>query len=67
MTKRPATQIDDGEWVTVAWRGQHEQCCTCGSRHVVDYRVVADEYLPGRPLKFKGLLQFRARRLGRKQ
>jgi hypothetical protein len=48
--KRPKIQIDDGEWVTIEWVGQHEECCECGLRHIVDYRVV------------DGKLQFKARR-----
>jgi len=50
--KKPTVQIDDGEWITVDWKGQHEECCDCGLRHRVDYRV-ADG----------GKLQIRATRL----
>jgi hypothetical protein len=53
--KRPTIQINDDEWVTIAWIGQHEQCCGCGLRHVVDYRVEDGE------------LQFRARNKGGKK
>jgi hypothetical protein len=49
--KRPVIQIDDGEWVTISWKGQHEQCCNCGMSHKVDYRVE------------DGKLQFRARQV----
>jgi len=48
--KRPVVHIDDGEWVTIAWKGQREECCDCGKRHSVDYRVAEN-----------GKLQFRAR------
>jgi hypothetical protein len=41
--------IEDGEWVTVDWKGQREECCQCGLRHRVDYRVAEG-----------GKLQFRA-------
>lgn len=51
--RRPAISIDDGEWVTIEWKKQHEECCACGQQHVVDYRVV------------DGKLQFRATNLGR--
>ncbi len=44
----PDVQVYDGEWVEIAWKGQHEKCCRCGARHVVDYRVE------------DGKLQFRA-------
>lgn len=54
-THRPVLQIDDAEWVTIAWKSQHEECCTCGAKHTVDYRVV------------DGKLQFRASRLPRKR
>lgn len=54
MPKPPVIQIDDNEWVTIAWKGQREQCCSCGERHEVDYRVE------------DGKLQFRARRLGKR-
>ena len=47
--KKPVVHVEDGEWVTIEWRGQHEECCSCGLRHRVDYRV-ADG----------GKLQFRA-------
>lgn len=50
MPKRPpVVQIDDGDWVTVEWKGQREQCCGCGLIHRVDYRVAEG-----------GKLQFRA-------
>lgn len=53
--RRPKVQIDPNEWVTIAWTGQHEQCCDCGLTHIVDFRVE------------DGKLQFRARRLGDKK
>lgn len=37
--KKPVIQIDDGEWVTIDWKGQHEQCCDCGLKHRVSFRV----------------------------
>lgn len=56
MTKRrPALNINSNEWVTISWNGQHEQCCECGCRHIVDYRVV------------DGKLQFKARRFGERK
>lgn len=56
MTKRrPRIQIDSNEWVTISWTAQHEECCECGLRHIVDYRVE------------NGKLQFRARRAGEKK
>ncbi len=52
MTKKAATIIiDDGEWVTISWDKQREQCCNCGMVHTVDYRVK------------DGKFQFRARRV----
>jgi hypothetical protein len=53
--KRPVIQIHDNEWVTIDWIGQHEECCGCGLRHVVDYRVK------------DGKLQFRAHNKGGKK
>jgi hypothetical protein len=53
IPKRPEIQIEDGEWVTIEWKGQREQCCECGARHRVDYQVV------------DGKLQFRATRVRR--
>ena len=61
MKRRPVINIDDGEWVTIAWTGQREQCCGCDRQHDVDYRVE------------NGKLQFRAvwleeeKRRGRKR
>lgn len=48
----PEIQIDDDEWVTVAWKKQRESCCHCGLIHEVDHRVTE-----------AGQLQFRARQL----
>lgn len=53
--RRPVVPIDDDEWVTISWKGQHEECCKCGVRHRVDYRV------------HNGKLQFKARNLGVKR
>jgi hypothetical protein len=47
----PIIVINDDEWVTISWSGQHEQCCRCGAVHKVDYRVKHGE------------LQFKARRM----
>lgn len=55
MPRRPVLQVDDGEWVTIAWKKQHEMCCHCKLEHVVDYQVV------------NGKLQFRARQLGKRR
>jgi len=55
MARPPVVHIDDGEWVTIAWKGQREKCCDCNLEHVVDYQVV------------DGKLQFRASRLGKKR
>lgn len=51
MSKRKEIHVEDGEWVTIAWKGQREKCCTCGVIHRVDYQVV------------DGKLQFRATRV----
>ena len=49
MTKRLRyDQLTDGEWMTTVRKGFKEQCCSCGSVHVVDYRIV------------DGKIQFRA-------
>lgn len=55
MPRRPVIHVDDGEWITIEWKGQHEKCCECNAVHVVDYQVV------------DGKLQFRATRLGRRK
>ena len=56
MTRpRPPVQLDDDDWCTIAWTNQHEECCDCGLRHKVDYRVN------------NGRLQFKARRIGRRR
>ncbi len=47
----PDLQVYDDEWVEISWKGQHEKCCSCGARHVLDYQVV------------DGKLMFKARRL----
>jgi hypothetical protein len=52
--KRPSVQVFDGEWVTISWVGQHEQCCNCGMLHEIDYRVKG------------GKLQFRGKQLLKK-
>lgn len=52
--RRPTLQVYNGEWVIIAWVDQHEQCCGCGLRHTVDYRVK------------DGKLQFRATNKGSK-
>ena len=54
MRKRPSLQVDDDEWVTIEWNNQHEECCECGLKHTISYRVV------------NGKLQFKGRRLNRK-
>jgi hypothetical protein len=54
MTK-PVVHVEDGEWVTIAWKKQREMCCGCGLEHDVDYRVE------------DGKLQFRAVQRGRKR
>ena len=53
MRRRPTIKVEDGEWVTVEWKGQHEECCNCGAVHSVDYQVV------------NGKLQFRVRAIKR--
>lgn len=55
MTRKPTIHIDDGEWVTITWSRQHEECCQCGARHTVSYRVAED-----------GALQFKAFSLSNK-
>lgn len=52
---RPTLHIDDDEWVTISWTHQHEECCDCGKRHVVSYRV------------HNGRLQFKARGIGKRR
>lgn len=37
--KKPTIQIEDGEWFTIAWKGQHEECCVCGLKHRLEFRV----------------------------
>lgn len=54
MRKRPKIQIDPDEWVTIEWTGQHEECCDCGLKHSISYRVV------------DGKLQFKGKRINRK-
>lgn len=49
MPKEKRVHVEDGEWVTIAWKGQREECCDCGLKHRVDYRVIEN-----------GKLQFRA-------
>lgn len=55
MARRPVVVVEDGEWVTIAWKGQREKCCDCGLVHVVDYRVE------------EGKLQFRAMNKGKQK
>lgn len=54
MRKRPILHIDEDEWTTIAWTNQHEECCECGLKHAISYRVV------------DGKLQFKGRRINRK-
>jgi hypothetical protein len=54
MRKRPTVKVDEDEWITIAWTGQHEECCDCGLKHRIDYRVV------------DGKLQFRGKRINHK-
>lgn len=51
--KKPVVQIEDGEWVTFAWKGQHEECCNCGLKHRVDYRVAEGGKLQVRAVQIK--------------
>jgi len=37
--------VTDGEWLTVAWRDNRDQCCDCGLIHKVNYRVNKDGQL----------------------
>jgi len=50
---RPTLTVEDGDWVTVEWKDQWEECCNCGAIHSIDYQVVG------------GKLQFRARAVRR--
>lgn len=50
--KPPVVHIEDGEWTTIDWKGQREQCCDCGLIHRVDFRVAEG-----------GKLQFKATRV----
>lgn len=38
--KMQSVRIDDNRWYEITWTQQHEECCHCGIKHVVDYRVV---------------------------
>jgi len=51
--KKPIVQLDDGEWVTIAWRGQHEECCDCGLKHRIDFRVAEGGKLQMRVARVK--------------
>lgn len=53
MAKRKTVQINDGEWVTIAWKGQHEECCDCGKKHRVDFRVAENGQLQMRAVGIK--------------
>ncbi len=48
MSKPKVVHVDDDEWVTIAWKGQREECCDCGKIHRVSYRVTE-----GGQLQFK--------------
>ena len=37
--RRPPLQTYEGEWIRIAWKGQHEECCDCGMRHSINYKV----------------------------
>lgn len=52
-TKRPKVQLEDGEWVTIDWKGQHEECCDCGLKHRVDFRVADGGKLQMRASRIK--------------
>lgn len=51
--KKPTVQLEDGEWVTIAWKGQHEECCDCGLKHRVDFRVADGGKLQMRAMRTK--------------
>ncbi len=51
--KKPTIQIKDGEWVTIDWRGQHEECCDCGLQHRLDFRVADGGKLQMRASRIK--------------
>ena len=40
VKRTPYYQVTDGEWVRVVKRKFRDQCCQCGSIHVMDFRVV---------------------------
>lgn len=50
--KLPVLHVDDDEWVEIAWTGQQEECCDCGLKHRVSFRVTD-----------RGKLQFKAVRV----
>lgn len=50
MTKSRYYHVTDDEWVAVPKSGFKDQCCDCGSVHVVKIRVV------------DGQIQFKAKR-----
>lgn len=37
--RRPATQITDGAWYSIGHGYTHEDCCSCGLSHRVDYKL----------------------------
>lgn len=47
--KKPTVWVHDNEWVDISWKGQQEECCGCGLKHRVDFRV-----------REGGVLQFKA-------
>ncbi len=48
-------QIHDSEWVRPVHRGFIAECCSCGARHRMDFRVR------------KGAVEFRAERVRRRR
>lgn len=54
MRKRPTIDIDEDHWTTIEWVNQHEECCECGLKHSITYRV------------HDGKLQFKGKRINRK-
>ena len=41
-TKGGYYKVTDGEWITVHWKGNKDQCCDCGLIHRVNYRINED-------------------------
>lgn len=61
MTRSRYYHVTDDEWVTVPKSGFKDQCCDCGSIHVVKIRVVNGQ------IQFKATRDHRATNGARRQ